>query len=77
MIENELTRSVIDWYPGATAVVGAIKPSGGASLRYAMPDPPPSFRVRSYGPPQSDGLGTHRPSHLGGRFSANAFGPSM
>ena len=31
MIEEELTRSVVAWYPGATGVAGALKLSGGAS----------------------------------------------
>jgi aminoglycoside phosphotransferase (APT) family kinase protein len=31
MIEEELTRSVIGWYPGATGVTAAAKLSGGAS----------------------------------------------
>ena len=31
MIEEELTRSVAAWYPGATGVAGTIKLSGGAS----------------------------------------------
>jgi aminoglycoside phosphotransferase (APT) family kinase protein len=31
MIEDELTRCVIGWYPGATGVTGAAKLSGGAS----------------------------------------------
>ena len=31
MIADELTRSVISWYPGATGVTGATKLSGGAS----------------------------------------------
>jgi len=31
MIEDELTRCVIGWYPGATGITGAAKLSGGAS----------------------------------------------
>ena len=31
MIADELTRSVVSWYPGATGVTGATKLSGGAS----------------------------------------------
>ena len=31
MIEDELTRSVAAWYPGATGVAGTLKLSGGAS----------------------------------------------
>jgi aminoglycoside phosphotransferase (APT) family kinase protein len=31
MIEDELTRCVVGWYPGATGVTGAAKLSGGAS----------------------------------------------
>ena len=31
MIANELTRSVVSWYPGATGVTGVAKLSGGAS----------------------------------------------
>jgi aminoglycoside phosphotransferase (APT) family kinase protein len=31
MIEDELTRCVLSWYPGATGVTGAAKLSGGAS----------------------------------------------
>jgi aminoglycoside phosphotransferase (APT) family kinase protein len=31
MIADELTRSIISWYPGATGVTGATKLSGGAS----------------------------------------------
>ncbi len=42
MIEDALTRSVIDCYPGATVVGGKL--SGGTRLRRAMPDHPPSFR---------------------------------
>lgn len=31
MIEDELSRAVVSWYPGATGVTGATKLSGGAS----------------------------------------------
>ena len=31
MIEQDLTRCVLSWYPGATGVAGAAKLSGGAS----------------------------------------------
>jgi aminoglycoside phosphotransferase (APT) family kinase protein len=31
MIEGELTRSVVAWYPGATGIAGTLKLSGGAS----------------------------------------------